>query len=93
MEEEKRFLAQSGGTPPSGAGDSLPKREIPRLAESIQLPAEVGGFLQRGKNRINKQTASAMKDKVKLELLTKIDAIPSFYDVCWAVGKNTIYFS
>ena len=35
----------------------------------------------------------AIKDKVKLELLTKLDAIPSFYDVCWAVGKNTIYFS
>ena len=37
--------------------------------------------------------AAGIKDKVKLELLTKLDAIPSFYDVCWAVGKNTIYFS
>jgi len=57
MEEERRFLAQSG------------------------------------KNRINKAMAAGIKDKVKLELLTKLDAIPSFYDVCWAVGKNTIYFS
>jgi recombination associated protein RdgC len=93
MEEERRFLAQSGGAPPAGAGGSFPKRDIPQLAESIQPPAEAGGFLQRGKNRINKQMASAMKDKVKLELLTKLDAIPSFYDVCWAVGKNTVYFS
>jgi recombination associated protein RdgC len=37
--------------------------------------------------------AGGIKDKVKLELLTKLDPIPSFYDVCWAVGKNTIYFS
>jgi recombination associated protein RdgC len=57
MEEERRFLAQSG------------------------------------KNRINKQMAGGIKDKVKLELLTRLDPIPSFYDVCWAVGKNTIYFS
>jgi recombination associated protein RdgC len=60
----------------------------------IKLMEEERRFLvQSGKNRINKQMASGIKDKVKLELLTKLDAIPSFYDVCWAVGKNTIYFS
>ncbi len=49
---------------------------------------------QSGKNsRINKQIATAIKDKVKLELLTKLDPVPSFYDVCWAVGQNKIYFS
>ena len=40
----------SGGAPPAGAGGSFPKRDIPRLAESIQPPAGAGGFLQRGKN-------------------------------------------
>jgi hypothetical protein len=57
LEEERRFLAQSGG------------------------------------DRINKSMSTAIKDKVKLELLAKQDAIPSFYDVCWAVSKNEIYFS
>ena len=37
------------GAPPAGAGGSVPKRDIPRLAESIQPPAGAGGFLQRGK--------------------------------------------
>ena len=37
------------GAPPAGAGGSFPKRDIPRLAESIQPPAGAGGFLQRGK--------------------------------------------
>jgi glycosyltransferase involved in cell wall biosynthesis len=39
------------GAPPAGAGDSFPKRDIPRLAESIQPPVGAGGFLQRGKIR------------------------------------------
>ena len=37
------------GAPSAGAGGSFPKRDIPRLAESIQPPAGAGGFLQRGK--------------------------------------------
>jgi 4-amino-4-deoxy-L-arabinose transferase-like glycosyltransferase len=36
------------GAHPAGAGGSFPKRDIPRLAESIQSPAGAGGFLQRG---------------------------------------------
>jgi hypothetical protein len=48
---------------------------------------------QSGKDRMNKQLAAGIKDKVKLELLTKLDPVPSFYDVCWALGQNTIYFS
>jgi hypothetical protein len=37
------------GAPPAGAEGSYPKRDIPRLAESIQPLAEAEGFLQRGK--------------------------------------------
>ena len=32
----------------TGAGGSFPKRDIPRLAESIQPLAGDGGFLKRG---------------------------------------------
>lgn len=65
----------------------------PKLMK-IKLMEEERRFLaQSGKNRINKTTAADIKDKVKLELLTRFDAIPSFYDVCWAVGQKTIYFS
>ncbi|MGP8154857.1 MAG: hypothetical protein ACLQBQ_12105 [Smithella sp.] len=65
----------------------------PKLMK-IKLIEEERRFLaESGKNRINKSMSTAIKDKVKLELLNKLDAIPSFYDVCWAVGKKTIYFS
>jgi len=41
--------ADSSGASPAGVGGSFPKRDIPRLAESIQPPAGDGGFLQRDK--------------------------------------------
>src|SRR4030065_2448132 len=48
---------------------------------------------ESGKNRINKQTAAGIKEKVSLELTQRQDAVPSFYDVCWALQQNTVYFS
>jgi len=65
----------------------------PKLMKIKLMEEERRLLAESGKNRINKSMSMAIKDKVKLELLTKLDAIPSFYDVCWAVGKNTIYFS
>jgi hypothetical protein len=65
----------------------------PKLMK-IKLMEEEKRFLtESGKDRMNKSMSTAIKDKVKLELLAKLDAIPSFYDVCWSVSKNTLYFS
>src|SRR5664280_3477789 len=63
----------------------IDRKLIPPKLMKIKLMEEERRFLaQSGKNRINKQMAGGIKDKVKLELLTKLDPIPSFYDVCWA---------
>ena len=48
VEDETTIKLEISGAPPAGAGGSFPKRDIPRLAESIQPPAGAGGFLQRG---------------------------------------------
>lgn len=70
------------------------RKLIPPKLLKIKLMEEERRFLaESGKNRINKQTAGGIKDKVKLALLTKLDPIPSFYDVCWCVSKNMVYFS
>ena len=70
------------------------RKLIPSKLMKIKIMEEEKRFLaESGKSRINKQMADGIKDKVKLALLTKIDAIPSFYDVCWSVSKNTVYFS
>ncbi|HUN54694.1 MAG TPA: hypothetical protein VMU29_06005 [Smithella sp.] len=65
----------------------------PKLMKIKYMEEERRFLAESGKNRMNKSMSAAIKDKVKLELLTKLDAIPSFYDICWAVGKNTVYFS
>jgi hypothetical protein len=65
----------------------------PKLMKIKLLEEERRFLAQSGNDRVNKSMSVAIKDKVKLELLAKQDAIPSFYDVCWSISKNTIYFS
>jgi hypothetical protein len=65
----------------------------PKLMKIKVMEEERQYLLQSGKSRINKQIAGGIKDKVKLELLSRLDPVPSFYDVCWALGQNTVYFS
>jgi len=72
----------------------IDRKMIPPKLMKIKIMKEERQFLtQSSKNRINKQMASEIKDKVKLELLTKLDPVPSFYDVCWSLSQNIVYFS
>jgi hypothetical protein len=72
----------------------IDRKVVPPKLMKIKLMEEERQFLaQSGKKWINKQTAADIKDKVKFELLTKLDPVPSFYDVCWTIGQNTVYFS
>jgi hypothetical protein len=65
----------------------------PKLMK-IRLMEEQRRFLaEHGQTRIGKSMNEGIKDKVKLELMTKSDPVPSFYDVLWAVGQNKVYFS
>lgn len=65
----------------------------PKLMKIRLLEEERQFLAESGKDRIHKQLSSAMKDKVKLDLLAKTDPVPSFYDICWSVSKNELYFS
>jgi hypothetical protein len=72
----------------------IDRKIIPPKLMKIKIMEEERQFLaESGKSRMNKQIAGGIKDKVKLELLSRIDPVPSFYDVCWSLGKNTVYFS
>ena len=72
----------------------IDRKIIPPKLMKIKVMEEERQFLaESGKDRVNKQIANGIRDKVKLELLTKLDPVPSFYDVCWALGQNTVYFS
>ena len=72
----------------------IDRKTIPPKLMKIRIMEEERQFLaQSGKNRINKQIAGGIKDKVKSEILARLDPVPSFYDVCWALSQNTVYFS
>lgn len=72
----------------------IDRKVIPAKLMKIKVMEEERQFLaQSGKKWINKQIAEEIRDKIKLGLLTKLDPVPSFYDVCWALGQNTVYFS
>ena len=72
----------------------IDRKIIPPKLLKIKILEEERQFLaESGKERINKQTAEGIRDKVKLELLSRLDPVPSFYDVCWALGQNMVYFS
>lgn len=72
----------------------IDRKLIPSKLMRIKIMEEGKRFLsESGKSMINKQASTAIKDKIKMDLLKKTDPVPSFYDVCWAIGKNTVYFS
>jgi recombination associated protein RdgC len=72
----------------------IDRKLIPPKLMKLKLMEEEKRFLaESGKNRVNKQMAAGIKEKVTLELMTRLDPVPSFYDICWAVGQNKIYFS
>ncbi len=65
----------------------------PKLMK-LRLMEQQRRFLaESGHARIGKAQNENIKETVKLELLTKSDPVPSFYDVLWAVGQNKVYFS
>ena len=72
----------------------IDRKQISPKLMKIRLMEEQRKFLtEHGQTRIGKAMNEGIKDRVRLELMSKIDPVPSFYDVLWAVGQNKVYFS
>ncbi len=65
----------------------------PRLLKLRLLEEQKRHLAETGKTRLGKQMNEAIKDKVRLDLLGRIDPVPTFYDVLWAIGAKRVYFS
>ncbi|HPD57414.1 MAG TPA: recombination-associated protein RdgC [Smithellaceae bacterium] len=65
----------------------------PKLLKLKLMEEERRHLAQSGSERIGKQTAATLKEKIETEILARQEAIPSFYDVLWSLGKKTVYFS
>ncbi|HOW56569.1 MAG TPA: hypothetical protein PKZ12_01100 [Smithellaceae bacterium] len=72
----------------------IDRKKIPPALIKIKVMEEEKRYLaESGKDRINKAVAAGIRDKVQAGLLAKSEPVPSFYDVCWQVSQNTVYFS
>ena len=72
----------------------IDRKVIPPKLMKVRLMEEQRRFLsEHQQTRIGKAMNEGLKDKVKLDILTKSEPVPSFYDVLWAVGQNKVYFS
>ncbi len=70
------------------------RKQIPARLMKIRLLEEQRRFMaEHNQPRIGKAVTEGLREKIKLELLTKSDPVPSFYDVLWAVAQNKVYFS
>ena len=72
----------------------IDRKVIPPKLMKVRLMEEQRRFLAEHKQtRIGKAMNEGIKEKVRLDIMTKSDPVPSFYDVLWAVGQNKVYFS
>ncbi len=70
------------------------RKQIPARLMKIRLLEEQRRFMaEHNQPRIGKAVTEGLREKIKLELLTKSDPVPSFYDILWAVGQKKVYFS
>ena len=72
----------------------IDRKVIPPKLMKVRLMEEQRRFLsEHQQTRIGKAMNEGLKEKVRMEIMTKSDPVPSFYDVLWAVGQNKVYFS
>ncbi|NLD82077.1 MAG: recombination-associated protein RdgC, partial [Smithella sp.] len=72
----------------------IDRKQISPKLMKVRLMEEQRKFLaEHEQTRIGKAMNEGIKDRVRLELMSKSDPVPSFYDVLWAVGQNKLYFS
>jgi hypothetical protein len=71
----------------------LDRRIIPPSLMRIRfLEAEKKALGSKGKRVLSKGEKEEVKDRVRLDLLSRTPAVPSFFDVCWALSPNWVLF-
>jgi hypothetical protein len=71
----------------------LDRRIIPPSLMKIKfLEAERKALGSKGKRVLSKGEKEEVKERVRLDLLSRTSAVPSFFDVCWALSQNWVLF-
>jgi len=64
----------------------------PSLMRIRLLEAEKKALSSKGKKGFSPGEREEIKERVRLDLLSKTQPIPSFFDVCWSLSQNRVFF-
>ena len=71
----------------------LDRKAIPPSLMRIRLlEAEKKTMSSKGKKGLSQGEREEIKERVRLDLLSKTQPIPSFFDVCWSLSQNWVFF-
>lgn len=68
------------------------KQVPPSLLKIKILEAEKKAAGEKGRNPVSKAGQDEIRERVRVELLHKAQPVPSFFDVCWSVSRNWLFF-
>ncbi len=71
----------------------LDRKAIPPSLMRIRLlEAEKKTLISKGKKGLSKGEREEIKERVRLDLLSKTQPVPSFFDICWSLSQNWVLF-
>jgi recombination associated protein RdgC len=65
----------------------------PSLFRIRVMEAEQRHRTENGQKKLYREQREAIRDSVRLELLSKTLPVPSFFDICWSVTDRILFFS
>jgi hypothetical protein len=68
------------------------KSVAPALLRLRIMEAERSKLAETGQKKLYREQREAIRDTTRLELLGKVLPIPSFFEICWSVSDNTLFF-
>ncbi len=71
----------------------IDRRSVPASLLKLKIMEEEKRYLaETGKKKLYRHEHEEIKDRIRLDLLTKSPNIPSFHEICWFTEGNTLIF-
>lgn len=71
----------------------IDRKTIPPALFRIRvMEAERNHLAESGQKKLYKEQREAIRDSVRLDLLSKTLPVPSFYEICWSVSDRVLFF-
>ncbi len=70
----------------------LDRKAVPPALLKLKLLEAERKLSGAGRKRITKEQRDEIKERIRIELLSRAHPVPSFYDVCWSLSGNWLLF-